>query len=217
MDRLALFDLDRTLLSCNSAFGWVRREFRSGRMPPGQVLRSLGWLIRYHLGETGMEEALRQAASSLAGESEALQRERTAAYWRESLHSKLRSGGSETVEAHRKAGDALAIITGSSVYLAELAAESLGIEHVLANRFQVEEGVFTGGIEEPMCYGQGKAELAEGLLRRLGISFQSCVFYTDSYTDVPLLRLVGRPVAVHPDRRLFAEAKRCGWEVENWL
>ena len=216
MGRLALFDLDGTLLSCNSAFGWVRREFFLGRMPPRRVIRSLGWLIRYQLGETGMEEPLREASASLAGESERVLQERMAEYWREELRSKLRIGGNETVAAHRESGDALGIITGSSVYLAELAADTLGIEHVLANRFQVVGGTFTGRIQEPMCYGRGKAELAEGLVLRLGVSFQDCVFYTDSYSDVPLLRLVGRPVAVHPDRRLLGEARRCGWEVVYW-
>ena len=108
------------------------------------------------------------------------------------------------------------LLTSTSIYLGRCAATYFGIKHVLANHFVVEEGVFTGEMVSPLCYGTGKVEHAKKLALRLDKSLSDSVFYTDSYSDLPMLLAVGEPVAVHPDNRLYRRAKKESWPVVKW-
>jgi phosphoserine phosphatase len=68
----------------------------------------------------------------------------------------------------------------------------------------------------PFCYGPGKVAHAEVIADKLHIPLKECVFYTDSYSDLPMLEAVGEPVAVDPDRRLLRHAMQRGWRIERW-
>jgi len=81
----------------------------------------------------------------------------------------------------------------------------------------VRDGELTGSFNWPLCYGQGKRERAEALLRSLGARLEQTAFYTDSITDLPLLEAVGHPIVVNPDARLRRAAKRRGWLIEDWI
>jgi len=69
---------------------------------------------------------------------------------------------------------------------------------------------------DPFCYGEGKVVRAERLAESLGFDLKESIFYSDSYTDLPLLLRVGEPVVVNPDPRLAREAKKRRWRVEAW-
>ncbi|MEL6545659.1 MAG: haloacid dehalogenase-like hydrolase, partial [Myxococcota bacterium] len=94
---------------------------------------------------------------------------------------------------------------------------SLDIEGVICNRFLTDEdGRFTGDAAHPLCFGPGKLELAQAYASRTGLSLDDAVFYTDSYSDLPVLEAVGEPVVVHPDPRLARHAARRGWNSVSW-
>ncbi len=213
---LAFFDLDKTILSENSGALWVRHEVREGQVSLWQALRASGWLFRYHLGFTAMDGALLEAVEALAGTSVQELRERTAAFYAREVRHLVRPGARVAIEAHRAMGDPLVLLTTSTGYLSELAAADLGIPHVLCNRFEVEGGLHTGRPLGTLCYGPGKWEHARALAASLGERLEDAVFYTDSFSDLPVLEAVGRPVAVHPDPRLRREAVRRGWPIERW-
>ena len=69
----------------------------------------------------------------------------------------------------------------------------------------------------PFCFGAGKVAHAEVVADKLRVPHKECVFYTDSYSDVPMLEAVGEPVAIDPDRRLLRLATKRGWRIERWL
>lgn len=215
-EAIAFFDLDRTLIRTNSAMGWVRRELREGRLRALQALRGAFWIGLYQLGFDRMEDAIRSAASTLAGQREQDLRQRSLAFWEEELATAIRPGARAAIEAHRLRGHRLVLLTSSSPYLSEPAARALGLDAWLCNQFEVEGGTFTGRAEEPLCFGAGKVLHAKRLAADWGIPLDRCTFYTDSYSDVPLLEAVGEPVAVHPDQRLARLARRRGWPVVDW-
>ena len=84
----------------------------------------------------------------------------------------------------------------------------------MGTRFAVEDGCFTG--EGELCYGEAKLTAAEAFLADKDVGLEDCAFYTDSYTDLPVMDVVGRPVAVHPDPRLMRHARRAGGEIADW-
>ena len=108
------------------------------------------------------------------------------------------------------------LLTSATPYVAEPLAAELAIPHVLCTRLAVENGRFSGSLLPPTCYGVGKVHHAERFAEAHGIDLAQSSFYTDSYSDLPMLQRVGRPVAVNPDRRLSRYARRQGWPIRSW-
>ena len=102
------------------------------------------------------------------------------------------------------------------MYVTRPIAETLGLDEVLSTQFEVADGAFTGRLLGPACFGKGKVHWAEDLVSRRPVDLDSSFFYTDSYSDLPMLERVGHGVVVNPDPRLKRTAKRRGWPVQNW-
>ena len=214
---IAFFDLDKTLLAVNSGSLWIRRELALGHITRVQAMRATLWLARYHMGFVPMQDALVQAMSHLQGTDEQPIRERTIRFYEELVRSQYRPGALRAVEEHRSAGDRLVLLTSSSGYMAELVARDLGLDAILCNRLEVDAaGCYTGRPLGEVCFGEGKRSHAQAHAAEAGVPLSACAFYTDSYSDLPVMEVVGRPVAVHPDRRLRREALRRGWPVVDW-
>ena len=213
---IAFFDFDETLIVGNSGNLWIRRELRSGHITRLQALHAASWMVRYRLGFASMEDALRTAIRSLAGTPEETLRQRTRDFYQEEVRQLYRAGARQALDQHRSRGDACVLLTASSLYLSELVSNELRLDGVLCNRFQVREGLHTGEVEGELCFGTGKLRYAEAYAQRSGVSLAACTFYTDSYSDLPVLERVGTPVLVNPDRRLRREARARGWKVVEW-
>jgi len=217
MMAIAFFDLDRTLISKNSATLWLRFERKAGRISMRRTLWALGWVVRYSLGATELTEAIKQTVATLKGQSEAEMRARVAIFYEEWIRSIYRPGARETVERHRQQGDRLVLLTSSSNYMSEHVCRDLGLDDHLCNRFEVDpDGLYTGRAIEPLSFGQGKVELATAYAAQHRLPLGESTFYTDSHSDLPMLEAVGHPVAVHPDPRLRRTARKRGWPVVGW-
>ena len=141
--------------------------------------------------------------------------ERVARFFQE-IEPTVRASALRAIEAHQARGEACVLITTSSIYLARHFGLKLGLDEVLATRFEVERGWFTGRPEGELCYGEGKVKLATEYAQRQGAELERCYFYSDSYSDLPLLKAVGSPSVVTPDRKLRGEALRRGWPILSW-
>jgi HAD superfamily hydrolase (TIGR01490 family) len=213
--KLALFDLDRTLLDCNSGTLWVKHEWREGNLALREALKGLYWLLLYSLGQHELDHAFRAAVAKLEGSEEEEIRRRTEAWFETEVAHRLRPGAAAALRAHRDAGDRLVIATTSSPYAGQAAASAFGLDEVISSVFEVVDGRFTGEVARN-CYGDGKAHAVSAYAEAHGYDLAEATFYTDSVTDRLLLERVGRPVVVHPDRALARLAAARGWEVVQW-
>jgi HAD superfamily hydrolase (TIGR01490 family) len=214
---LAFFDLDRTLLSVNSATLWVRREVALGFVRKRDAFRAALWLARYQLGFVNAEGLVEEAVAQLAGTRVADLKARTRRFYEAEVKPTYRPGGLEALAWHRGRGDRPILLTSSSLYLSELVAADLGIEEILCTRFEADaEGFHTGRVVGRACFGAGKLAYAQASAARHGVALEDCTFYTDSFSDLPVLERVGRPVAVNPDPRLRRLATKRGWPVTDW-
>lgn len=217
MEAIAFFDFDETLIVGNSGNLWIRRELKAGHISSWQFLRAAVWMARYKLGWASMDDALRTAIGSLQGVPEQELRARTRAFYAEEVRMLYRTGARPALERHRARGDSIVLLTASSIYLSELVADELGLDDVLCNRFEIDgDGLHTGRSVGTLCFGAGKLPHAEAYALARGVSLEACFFYTDSYSDLPVLERVGHPVVVNPDPRLRAEAERRSWPIEWW-
>lgn len=211
----ALFDLDRTLIDCNSARLWIAAEVRSGRMSYRDAAWGLWWWIAYSLGYGDIDDVYASAVATLAGMEERVLRDRTLDWFSTHVAHRVRPGAIEALRQHRAAGDRLVLATSSSSYAAEAAQQAFGLDEVLCTHFEVADGRFTGRIAAS-AFGDHKATRALEWSDQGGIPLSECVFYTDSVSDAALLEKVGRAVAVNPDPRLARLARSRHWETADW-
>jgi HAD superfamily hydrolase (TIGR01490 family) len=216
MRRAAFFDMDKTLLTVNTARLYVAHQWHQGKARRRDVAMVSWWLLRYALGVLDAETVARQLARPWAGVDEAAVRDETRAWVERAVLPTLSAAGLREVEARRRAGDLCVLLTSSTVYAATPVADAVGIAHVLASRLGVREGRFTGEIELPFCYREGKVAVAERWAAAHDVSLDASSFFTDSISDLPMLLRVGEPVVVNPDLRLGLEARRRGWPVQHW-
>ena len=213
----AFFDLDGTLTVENTGRLWFRRERAEGRLHLSQAMEAGFWLGLYGVGLMKADVALSRAVGTLSGVDEGALEERIGLFYKEEVAGTYAPGGLEALRRHREAGEPVILLTAASVYLARCVQRELELDDVLALRFEVgDDGCFTGGLVQPVCYGPGKLVLAQRWAEERGISLADCAFYTDSISDLPMLEAVGTPVAVRPDARLSRLARRRGWSVEDW-
>ena len=214
---VAFFDLDRTLLSKNSGSLWVKQEFRAGRLSIRYAVKAAIWLTRYHMGQANIETALDQAVIQLKDQPEKNLETRSQQFYEEKVKHLYRPGALEAIEKHRSAGDTLVLLTTSSVYMSRSASDSLHFDDYLCNQFEVNtEGLFTGKLLRPVCYGEGKLKHAIRYLEGKKTTLKDCYFYTDSVSDLPVLEAVGNPRVVAPDRKLRIIARERDWPILEW-
>lgn len=216
MPKAAFFDMDLTLLRVNSGSRWIRYLRRRGEIGLPMLVRSGIWLLQYRLSLLDMEAVAAMLARDMAGDSEAETRRKVAEFYRTELQHTVSSVAQAALEEHRSQGDTVVLLTSATPYVAEPLAEQLAISHVLCTRLVVKGGHFSGEVHKPACYGFGKVHHAEHFAKAHSIDLAQSSFYTDSYSDLPMLLRVGRPVAVNPDRRLARYARRHSWPVLSW-
>ena len=212
----AFFDLDRTLLTVNSGALWVARQRREGRLAGPEYLEALAYLLGYRLNVIDITAAVRRALMTIKGETESSLRQRTRSWYFQEVADKVAPGARQALAAHREAGHLLVLLSTTSPYAAELVREHLSLDAVLHSSYEVRDGVFTGEPLLPLCYGVGKRELAERFAQTQRVVLEESFFYSDSASDLPMLRRVGNPRAVNPDLRLWLHARRHGWPVLRW-
>lgn len=213
---IAFFDLDWTILTVNSGYAWMASEYRQGRISRWQFVQAIIYTVGYRLNLIDMHDAHRKALATVIGDREDELRDRTEEWYLRDIVSKVAADAVRVIEAHRAAGHYLVLLTSASSYEAKVASENLGFDTYIGSRYHVESGLFTGELLLPLCYGEGKSVYAERLTRRTNADLRDAYFYSDSGSDIDLLRKVGHPRAVNPDPRLRGESRRRAWPILEW-
>jgi len=213
----AFFDLDRTLIDVNSALLWACSEFRQGSLSWCQLLRVGYWALLYHFSLVDAAHTAEVAVSHYRHRSlDDLERRARAWFDREVSH-RLRPGAREVLQGHREAGHTLVLLTTSFHFAAREAARTWGFDDWIANRPLADEaGRMTGAFVRPLCFGEGKVQRAVAWAEEHAVDLDLSYFYSDSYTDLPMLERVGHPRVVAPDPRLRRLARRRGWPILRW-
>lgn len=215
--RLALFDLDHTLLPIDSDFSW------------GEFVQAIGWADRgefrrrndafyedYKAGRLDMPAYVRFVAEPILahGREQGLAaRER---YMREVILPAVRPEAVALVESHRRAGDRIAIISATNDFVTAPIAAAFGIEELIATRMETDaDGWITGGIAGVPALREGKVIRFEQWMVARGLSWDKveATLYTDSMNDLPLLERVDHPIATNPEPRLRDIAVARGWRI----
>lgn len=213
----AFFDMDRTLLRCNSGTRWIQYLRRRGEIDAWKALRAASWLARYKLSLIDMDAVAEIAAADMTGVPEREVAEKTGRWMHEEILDEVAPRALTALARHRADGHVVAILSSSTPYTTEPLARYLGIEHVLCTRLHVDAGGRLAGTHvRPACFGAGKVHWAERFAAEHDVDLDASWFYTDSYSDLPMLERVGVRKIVNPDARLARHAKKHGWDIEHW-
>lgn len=212
----AFFDLDRTLLRCNSGSKWLRFLHERGEIGTWMMVRSVLWLLKYELSILDLETLATGLIADLRGDLEQDMRDKAEIFWERVVRPAISPLARQALAEHREQDHVIALLSSTTQFVAEPVAAHLELEHILCIRLHVENGRFLGTCERPTCYGSGKVVHAERFAAIHAIDLSQSYFYTDSYSDLPMLQKVGVPRVVNPDRRLRRHARRSGWPILAW-
>ncbi len=216
--KLALFDLDHTLLPIDSDHAWGEYSVERGWRDAAQFkARNDAFYESYKQGVLQPEEYLLFATEAIrlrgAIESIALR----ADYMRAIIEKNIKKSALDLVQQHRQAGDDIILVTATNEFVTAPIALRFGIEHLIAVQLEKNaQGWYTGRSAGTPSYQAGKVERVRQWLEARGKSWADVshsTFYSDSMNDLPLLEHVTEPVATNPDPRLRALAIERGWKI----
>jgi len=215
MTRLALFDLDHTLLDGDSDVLWCDFLIEHGMLDRATFGARNAQMDRdYRAGSVSAKAFCEFYVSTLTArkrlEWEPLLRE----FLLHVIAPRIGAAAHALVRKHEVAGDLLLLTTATNRFLTEPTAIHLDIEHLIATECEVDAaGNFTGRTSGTLNMREGKVERLQSWLRSRGIDWRDCdaTFYSDSINDLPLLTAVHHAVVVNPDSQLAAVAAQRGW------
>ena len=211
----AFFDLDRTLMAGSSGFHWAREARRAGLISRRRLAADAFVNLRFRLeGSTdAATDKVRERVGALIAGRRVRDLQRLSPRVLAQVLPRLYPQMLATAYAHQDAGRRVYIATAASQEMASMLAHVLGFEGGIGARSEVVDGRFTGRDADVFTYREGKAQRIVALAERGDIDLAASYAYSDSESDLPMLRLVGHPVAVNPDNELAKIAEREGWEI----
>lgn len=212
--RLAVFDLDNTLLAGDSDYQWGRYLVDNGVVDAEHYARENERFYReYQAGTLDIHEYAAFVLKSLVDNKFSDMCALRARFVAERVEPIVATGTRELLDRHRAAGDRLIITTATIRFIVEPIAELLGVDELIATDPEIVDGRYTGRLHGIPNFQGGKvARLREWIAGQSGpCRHMSC--YSDSHNDIPLLELADQAVAVDPDPVLKSVAEHRGWQV----
>ena len=215
--RLALFDLDHTLLPMDSDHGWGEFAIHIGwceREAFGR--RNDEFFAHYQAGTLNVPDYVRFATEAIVQRGAQAANAAHARFMDEVIRPAMKPAAIELVQSHLDAGDCVVITSATNEFVTRPIAAAFGVEHLLSTELERDaSGWFTGAVQGIPNMREGKVTRLDAWLAARGLGWESVesTFYSDSMNDLPLLERVNHPVATNPEPRLRALAQERGWRV----
>ncbi|MEX1167179.1 MAG: HAD family hydrolase [Hydrogenophaga sp.] len=218
--KLALFDLDHTLLPLDSDYAWGQFTVEMGwRDAESHTRANDAFYEQYKAGTLDIAEYIRFATGAIREKGMAQANIAHARFMNEVIRPAIQPAALDLVKKHQAQGDRVIIITATNEFVTRPIAQAFGVEELMAvNLARCANGEPTGEIEGTPSFREGKVARVEQWLVARGLSWADVThssFYSDSINDLPLLEKVHEPVATNPDARLQAIAAERGWRILN--
>lgn len=216
----AFFDVDNTIMRGASIFhfavGLARRRFFNVPQIVDFGRRQVKFVVSGSEDLEDMASATESALSFVAGRRVAELIDLGEEIFQDEMGDKLIPGTLALAQGHLDAGQRVWLVTATPVELATIIAKNLGLTGALGTVAEVRDGVYTGRLVGAPLHGLAKAEAVRAIADREGLDLSRCSAYSDSANDIPMLSLVGSPVAVNPDATLRQHARDNDWPIRDY-
>ena len=218
--KLALFDLDHTLIPMDSDFEWGQFTVRLGWRDEGSFSEANQvFYDQYKAGTLDIAAYIRFATAAIREHGMSKSVAAHVQYMSDVVQKNIKNQALELVRQHQAAGDEVVIVTATNEFVTRPIADAFGVKHLIAIELERDaSGLPTGEIKGVPSFREGKVARVEQWLAERGATWRSVAqstFYSDSINDLPLLEKVTHPVATNPDDRLRAVAEARGWPQLN--
>ena len=211
----ALFDMDETVLDCNSGKLFAKYMVKTRQASLVGILKAVHLAILHRRGRLTPDKLSTGILAIVRIRDEAQLTDLYAKWFTEDVVDHIAKGAIQSVTHHLQQGHIVGLITSSVQYAVAPLAEHLGIPgQFVCTQLEAVDGRLTGRILEPVCYGEGKVVWAKRFSERYQVDLTKSYFYTDNNADLPLMERVAHPIAVNPEPVLKAIAIERGWPVE---
>ena len=215
--KIALFDLDHTLIPFDSDYEWNEFTISLG-WRDGDAFRQANdaFFAQYRDGSLNIHDYVRFATQAIRDKGTAKSIAAHARFMDARVLKGIQKSALELVQGHQKAGDAVAIVTATNEFVTRPIAAAFGVQELIAiDLVRDAQGEFTGDILGTPSFREGKVTRVEAWLaaRKLGWQDVETTFYSDSMNDLSLLEKATHPVATNPDERLRQLATQRGWRI----
>ena len=215
--RLALFDLDHTLLPIDSDYAWGQFTIELGWTDPASFARRNDeFYAQYQAGTLDIHAYVRFATEAFRLRGPAAAEAARRRFMQEVIEPAIRTPALDLIERHRQAGDRLVVITATNEFVTRPIVQRLGVDELIAVQLARDtNGWYSGEIEGIPSMREGKVQRMTHWLLEQGLDWNGieATFYSDSTNDLPLLTRVQHPVATNPDARLREHAQALGWPI----
>lgn len=215
--RLALFDLDHTLLPLDSDYEWGQFTARKGLVhSEAFAARNAEFFAQYRAGTLDLNQYMQFATEAVRQLGPEASHAAHTNFMAEVIHPAIQPQALALIAQHRDAGDTIAIVTATNEFVTTPIAQALGIAHLLAvNLERDSQGWYTGHIAGTPTSREGKVTRMAHWLAERGWGWEDVhtTFYSDSMNDIALLERVNVPVATNPDAQLRLLAEQRGWAI----
>jgi len=209
----AFFDMDHTITWENSGLSFIRYARKKGLISTSYLVKSIYKIILYRLSLLNIDDWYEKNMEFLSGIRLEDMEDFCDIWFSETLEKAIYREAHDLINEHRDQGRRVVIISNSPSFFVRPMASSLAVSDIVCTQVEVSEGVLTGRLIKPLCYGEGKKLYARKWAEANGVDLSSSYFYTDSYFDMALMKVVGHPYATNPDMRLRKAAAEYHWPV----
>jgi len=206
-------DLDKTLLSVDSGSVLAKCAHKEGLMRTRDILNGLYLIVLYKMEWRDTHKIINSMALWMKGIKEIEFIKFANRVVSDFLLNEVRPELRKEIQKHKRAGGRIIMLSASLNYVCEPIGESLGFDHILCSSLELDNDEFTGKPNGHLCFGKEKLVRLEQFYLEFESKPDKDYYYADSYSDVYVMRKVGYPVVVDPDRHLKRHAKHKGWRV----
>lgn len=213
--KLAIFDLDHTILKCNSDHSWLDYLMNKQFIKKEEYFdQNAEFQRRFKQGDVNYRDYYEFTIQYLKGKSDDYISDIRSDFMIEVIEPSINIYALRLIHKHYEKGEELLLASGTTSIIADSIAKRLEFKNVVCTRCEQKNNTFTGRIENPPSLGEGKLKNVQAWMKKNGFSdFKDTTFYSDSILDMPLLEKVEKPVAVNPDNDLYRVSQNLGWEI----
>ena len=213
--KLAIFDLDHTILKCNSDHSWLDYLTNKGFIKKEEYFeQNAEFQKKFREANVNYKEYYEFTIQYLRNKSDDYISNIRSDFMKEIIEPSINIYALRLIHKHYDKDDELLLASGTTSIIAGPIAKRLEFKNVVCTKCEQKNNIYTGKIEDPPSLGEGKLINVQTWMLNNGFSnFNGTTFYSDSILDMPLLEKVEKPVAVNPDKELLRVSQDLGWEI----
>jgi HAD superfamily hydrolase (TIGR01490 family) len=213
---IAFFDLDDTLIRANSGKLLFRGAYEKGMMSLPDLIRALWLSFLYKFRLMDSEKIIAGMLKWLAGVPEKRVSDLSSEVFEKHMLRAIPEEARSEIRMHKDKDAAVIILSSSLSPVCQVVADHLEMDDVICTQIETDDGRCTGRTAGKLCFGNEKVSRLKEYCEKNNSKVEQAWYYGDSFSDFPVLQIVGNPVCVNPDKKLFKAANKNSWKIYLW-